>query len=187
MHFFLMYLIGAYIGKYNFIYNKKIIIILVLTSLMLIFSVIGLDLLIDIIKRPSLLKYSTYFFKRDSILMIILSVCIFLMFTNKSYENKAINYISNSTFAVYLIHDNPLIRQLLWSIILKVNLFAKSSFLVIYIPVTVLLVFFTCILIDKLKNKILNGFMTKASSRIDMFIKKIINNIENYYIKNCQY
>lgn len=43
-----------------------------------------------------------------------MSVAIFNIFRKIYFENKVINFLSNSMFAVYLISDNVFSRQLIW-------------------------------------------------------------------------
>ena len=56
-------------------------------------------------------------FANNNIIVVILSICIFELFTRIKMPNiKAINYIASGTFMVYLIHDNNFFYSL-WGMI----------------------------------------------------------------------
>lgn len=83
-----------------------------------------------------------------------LSVLLFIYFANKPWEGKLahrISQIAPYTFGVYLIHDFPLIRELLWPYLLKTYNFAPY---VIAGLVFSLLVFLCCIVIDSIRARI---------------------------------
>lgn len=183
IHFSLMYLIGSYLGKYKpCLKNKKALYMCIsFISIILIISTICINLIAA--KIPAIEKYGTYFFKRDSILIIISSFCIFLLFINNSFENKMINKISSSAFSVYLIHDNPNIREFLWVKLLKVNEYINSPLLIFYVIIIVIFVFFTCILIDKIKKKLLDNIIEKLTMKITNIIDRGLKIIGNYYNK----
>lgn len=83
-----------------------------------------------------------------------LSVLLFIYFANKPWEGKLAHRISRIapyTFGVYLIHDFPIIRKLLWPYLLKTYNFAPY---VIAGLLFSLLVFLSCIVIDSIRARI---------------------------------
>ena len=112
---------------------------------------------------------SIMIFGNHSILVVILSICIFEIFTRIKMQNiKFINYISSGTFMVYLIHDNSLFYSLWgtinWIPILHNNL---PKFILILIAVG-LLTFTVGIIVYILYN-----FIIKISLKYkSLFIKE---------------
>lgn len=75
----------------------------------------------------------------------------------KVFSNTTINKIGASTLSVYLIHENPLLREVLWSKILNVETVQIQSILFpLWGCVSVVGVFAVCIVIDMVKNKTLD-------------------------------
>ena len=73
--------------------------------------------------------------------------------------SKAINILAASSFAVLLIHDDPLIRKIFWN---KVSSYVNEELLFVHLFFSVSLIYVMCILIDKVyvfvKKKIINIF-----------------------------
>lgn len=61
-----------------------------------------------------------------------------------------INSLAKSTFAVLLIHDDPLVREFLWGRVVKIYDAMELIPLWIYIISVALMIWFVCILIDKI-------------------------------------
>ena len=117
IQFILFYSIGAYFKKYpkNIFNNDKLNKwLLLLTSLLLVLSTVFFCI---IGTRISIFNLrSSYFFDRTSFLALLFSLSIFNIFINrKQFNNKLINIIGSCTLGIYLIHDNFLIRSIIWS------------------------------------------------------------------------
>lgn len=95
-----------------------------------------------------------YFMSQYSTPLFLASVGLFILFKSLHIgSSKAINSVASTAFGIYLIHDNPLVRNWLWehfSYIYNdaVYLFALKFLLI------VILVFCFCSLIDFLRKKI---------------------------------
>lgn len=87
-------------------------------------------------------------------IVIICATTIFLLFNLiKPFENLVINMIAKSTFGVYLLHDN-MYRSYLWHNIFEISIkFQNNLFPVIAVGI-VLLIFFICVCIDYLREKL---------------------------------
>ena len=96
----------------------------------------------------------------------IASISLFLFFRLLDIKNSpTINFISNSTFGIYLIHENVFIRDLLW--FNKSNFFISqynSDFYYCYAIITIICIFISCIIIDIIFN-FLTECMLKKKSR----------------------
>mgnify|MGYP006988155782 CR=1 FL=1 len=79
-------------------------------------------------------------FDFKSVPAFIISIFLFLAVLNfKSFKNKVINYISASTFAVYIFHQVPGWYDILWKKIFKVNSLINSELYILYILVIVVI------------------------------------------------
>ena len=102
----------------------------------------------------------------------------------KPYHNKTVNAIASASFGVYLIHDNPYIREFLWKTVFKNALYADASYLIPYNLMIAFLVYCSCTMIELIRiNLIEKKYMfiiNKCASRID---KKIDEYFYRYYSK----
>ena len=175
IQFILFYSLGGYLKKYNNnIFSRKYKLLLIVTSLLLIISVIIFDLIG--IKINIVAIHSSYFYSRSSIISILFSVSLFILFLNMKINNRIINYISQYILGVYLISDNNYVRNILWSNILQVENYVNSPLLIFHMISSVLLVFIICIIID---------FIRKAT--LEKLIDKMYDYLKNKIVKNKLY
>ena len=114
-------------------------------------------------------KHITYFYSRNSILVLILCMSLFSIFIRKKqYSNKIINYIASNVFAVYLISDNNYLRTIIWKDIFNVVTFANSYYLILNLILSISLTFLICILIEIIRKNTLEKVT-------DNFIKKVLS------------
>ena len=104
-------------------------------------------------KWPSLAKYEIYFFGTKMITTWVNSILVFMCFANlKIGYNKWINRISSATFAVYLIHDNVIIRPLLWQTLFSGLPIQGSRRIIPYSIMVSFIVYCGCTVIDWLRQ-----------------------------------
>ena len=119
---FIFYIIGSYFKLYKkniFNNNKLNYFILVICIISLISS--------SIVYKYLEIKYYKYnynvFYNRNSIIVILLSISIFNIFINKRlYINKFINLLGSCTLGIYLLSEQPLMKDYLW-----LNIFAQMK------------------------------------------------------------
>lgn len=92
----------------------------------------------------------------NNIFLVILSVFVFMGFAacEISYS-KVINWFASSTFAVLLIHDDPLVRNVIWTKVFKNAQYAESNYLWLHAICSVVLTYMGCVLIDKIYKYLL--------------------------------
>ena len=135
-----MYFIGAYIR----IYPNKII------NSFRFNLILTIILFIAIILFNTLLKISLWDLK--NIVGVLASITLFCLFKNINIKNnKVINFISSATLGIYLIHDNPIVRPVLWNNWLNVGYHIQSNNFWIFTICAVLLVFTVCLIIEILR------------------------------------
>ena len=132
--FIFVYMIGAYIRLYDedimYINNiKKIVYFRKKTYIFISIFIMSFSILL----MDFLSYYSSVFIGRqlffsniNSVFVIFCSLWIFSLFKNRSsFYSKKINHISQSMLMVYLLHDNHLLREILWE---KINIKILSTF-----------------------------------------------------------
>ncbi len=178
--FVLLYYIGAYLKKYpintnyyfkNITTNSKRLFFIVLFFALAIFNAFiyhyGEELVLS--SSSILQEIGNNFINSklgfDNPLVILQTICFFLFFSTLDIKNKKINYIASCTFAVYLIHDNFLVRKELYSLFFMFGY--EKSFIQIYgrIFIMSILVFVICTIIESIRKKIFALFSkTKFSN-----------------------
>ncbi len=138
--------------------------------------IVSILLLVKIVLPDSILgKNGTDLFMKlflalrgRTLLMVIISVCIFYYFKNLKFSYyKVINIIGGSTFGVYIIHENFLLRgdgmkSFLWDGVFHMDWWYNNSFcfFIIHIIVTIS-VFAVCIVIDLLRKNTVGKLFDK--------------------------
>lgn len=147
-----LYLLGAYIRKYDEDISKKLSarfdLLLLLLNLALIFGWIALY---DAWASKHDIA-TAYWFVNDAnkLLALTCAVAIFMVFKNIRIKNsRFINTVAATTFGVFLIHTSgDYMRSFLWRDIFKCAENYNSPHLVIYTVFAVISVFAVCSMID---------------------------------------
>jgi hypothetical protein len=119
---------------------------------------------------------SGLFYQYNSPIVLIASIMFFLIFVKtkinaNSRFTKFIKLISNSTFGTYLIHDNPFVKDWIWS---KLNYHYIDSeiTLIPYIVGVSAIVFICCIIVDIVRRRLFVLF--KIDDIADRILEKFI-------------
>lgn len=99
----------------------------------------------------------------NSLVLVLMSVLFFLIFTTLDFKSKVINWIAASVFAVYLVHENQWFFRDLWYAMIEsqYNRYPPVSFFCILLSECFLL-YVIAILLDKLRNSITRRFLPIA-------------------------
>ena len=128
--FLMLYLIGARISLYPLEYSKckRYVNIGIIIPIILLYSA---SVIIELLKKyiPIFIGREYFLYARNSIFVITIATCLVLKFVNiKQFHNEIINKISSCMFGVYLIHENIIMRELIWrNFFLNVNYFNDVS------------------------------------------------------------
>ncbi|MCQ2485860.1 MAG: acyltransferase [Clostridia bacterium] len=179
----MLYCIAGYIRLYGSDYKVKkktcaivFILAFVLTYLStFLFTVLG-------VKYVSFAQHIQFFSRQVSICTIIMSVSLFTVVVKSTeFNSKVINILSSATFGVYLIHESPYLRNLIWKKLLHGTAYSDSLNLILYSIFAVLAVYICCSAIDIIRAytvaKPYNKLVNKYSSKLTAPLKKIINKI----------
>ena len=154
IQFVLFYTIGDYLGKYpdNKFARKNNRLLLLLTSVIILMtSIILLDLIGQ--RIPLANAHSTYLFDRTSPIAILFAISLFSCFAYKKEQyNGFINSAAITTFGVYLISDNYLLRKIIWEDILKNKDYTDSNYLLLHMAISVICVYIACSIIDAVRH-----------------------------------
>ena len=158
--FITLYLMAAYIKKYNVRLKKKFSLLIYLCgSVVLVLSnaLIGNATLIILgeIKSADLL------YANNSIVVVITSFAFFLFFKEikikkTSYSNKS-EWLASLSFGAYLFHENIIFREVLWDII-KPARFIDTDFAIIktiaFMIASVCMIFVIGVILEWLRLKL---------------------------------
>ena len=140
--FVTVYFFGAYIRLYPESFENIFVII---GGLLISGSIYFCSVLVPI-------KYnaSSYNFQyKYNVCLFTFSLFIFLLFRKiKLGEIKIINLISSTTFGVYLLHENTIVRKTIWNDIFKIDELYKTDKFVSVSLLSVAVVFLCCSAID---------------------------------------
>ncbi len=158
--FIVLYLLGAYERRYGLLGFKKnyknfLVYVIgagVLVSIKLISIVLATNFSI-------MTKLQNFYYHYNSIIVLTMSIALFKFFANIKIDNNKfgsiVTWIASSTFAVYLIHENFLFREVLWNKICCADMFINSPFFLLHLVGCVLGVFIGCILVDQIRRWLL--------------------------------
>lgn len=91
--------------------------------------------------KDAILSHASYFTDITSPLIIVCAICIFLTFKKLDIGcNSIINNIAKLTFPVYLLHDNPYFRKLLWKDIVYAEAFYNANILALIFHMAIVIV-----------------------------------------------
>ena len=139
VHFILLYFIGAYIKRYVVLAKVKIYL---LCYLLFTVAIVAYTFFLDSIGRNA--GYITASFAYNNILVVAASIFLFGVFiTWKMKQNKLINSVSALVFGVYLFHEHPQVKNVIYSNLFyckdycQTGLFVPNMFLTIFVILTV--------------------------------------------------
>ncbi len=166
--FIFLYMIGAYIKLHGF--QKKALqnkwcwrgILVVLIGLWFAISA-GTGIKGLTYQSAELIGDVTKYFPIFSVL--ISSALLVVALEIKPFHCKFINLISGSVLAVYLIHDNPLVREFIWWTISPNIDQIGSNHIFVHMTEKVLIVFITCVVIDQIRIWLIEKPIEKLLSK----------------------
>ncbi len=181
-HFVIIYALGGYIKKFGL--NLKRIKwknCFIISAALLAASVLILSLLGKYLDVEVLMDRATYFSTATSILNVIVATSAFSwVITTKPYYSNGINIIAKSVIGVFLIHHNPLLRQVLWEIISPNVNYLNSDYLPLHCIIKVSSIFVSCILVDQVRLLTVDRLFSKY---LDQHWESICIKCDSLWIK----
>ena len=120
-----------------------------------------------------------FFDKRTSVNELMAGLGLFLIFVNmKPRYSKTVNAVAASTFGVYLIHQSIPVKHVMWSDWLEMDVMFAEPWFPLYAIGCALAVFSICVLIDKLRVKLvfepLNARIENLTARVEAKVDKMM-------------
>lgn len=165
--FIMLFMVGAYFKKYSFKINKAIplIIYLLTVSLQILFKYEFRDTTQFIFK----LIYNDTAYNQP--LTLLASICLLLLFVGIESKDtglhKAIIYTGNCTFGIYLFHDAPIVRSVIYSQVFYTQNYWGTSYAALLVIAFALIVFTGGLILESIR-RLLFFLIKKAVS----FIRK---------------
>ena len=168
--FIFVYLVGAYIRRFEILVSRKYCMLLIACcTVLMAISKICVEFAAD--RVESLRPYSSFLYYNNTPPVLTISVALLVIFKQISITGKrlikAILWYSSCCLGVYLIHMHVGLSSVYWPFVKKIMHAGSISFYLILIAV-VILIFFVCTLIEKgrqfLAKKIQAGIAYRHSS-----------------------
>ena len=129
-------------------------------------------------------EQATIMYSCFSIPMVLLSCTLFLGFKNLKIPYVGIiNWVAAATFGVYLLHDSPYIRCLLWHDLFRNAAFTTSPWLIPFSIGAIVLVFAVCTLVERLRMLIFGRWFDHLLEKLFSVIETAVNRIGTFLKK----
>ena len=175
--FCILYLFASYIKLYTPIkihHQKLMFPIYVITSLL----ICGERFLAYYI-TPYIfgsVKLTSFFYSNNSIVSVLCALALFQAFRGLNIQSKFvykfITFTAPLTLSVYLIHEQVMLRSILWDFLNPAQT-AEKPIMIIYVIVCIISIFSICCLIEWIRHWIFKAL------HIDILIKKICDAIQS--------
>ena len=120
-----------------------------------------------------LLQYVWTYTKLRSILVFLSALCLFIFFKDlKLGNNKIINLVASTSFGVYLFHEHPFVRELLWGSLFTFDKLLNSNNIFITGIVIAILIYIIGFIIDLIRQ-VLFKYFTNVFTKVGW--KKLFN------------
>lgn len=178
--FMFLYVVGAYIAKY--VVNKAKLpgwgYLLISFGIFLITLgiTIGFGFLSSTVGKEGAenfwFTYERQLFEMESLPVFLISVLLLIGFSKiKLGSNKVINFISATTFGIYLIHDNTIFRTWMWHDVVRGAEYQNDPKIVLVALIAIIAVFVACSAIEIIRQQTLERLykkpLEKLGARID--------------------
>lgn len=182
--FITLYLIAGYIRLHvpgEKICKKPFLKYLVFSMILFAFRSI---LAIVLEKLNMDLNHSQKWLSYNTIVLFLSSMYLFLYFKQIDINNnKIISFIEKITpyiLSVYIIHEQPLLRKILYTDILHIDSFLNEWYMILFVLIYALIIFIICILIDYIRYSICEKlFKTKIETSMEKLLNKTVENTNN--------
>lgn len=172
--FIVLYFIGAYIRlHFKINYNNRInLFIYFLISVINYIIFLGIKYISNLL---NIQDFSIRLYNYNFCTVFLAAIFLFLYFKNLEIKNvrikNLISKIAPLTFAVYIIHTQIALTEVLYFDILKLNLLWNNSMQLVMIPVIAIGIFVICILIEKIIQPTIQKWIYNFLEKIYLRLK----------------
>ena len=161
------YCLGAYIKRYPDNWFKQHRYIKLVIG---VFALISSTVVLDILGQSD---KPAHFYTRSSTFVILVAVELFSIFVNFKEKNfNFVNIVGGSTFGVYLIHEYPLVRTIIWRQWFNNSEIVDKWYLIFYYAFSVIVVFVVCSVIEIFRQKLIEPYTNKLTDKLLCFIQE---------------
>lgn len=157
------YSLGAYLRNFELRVSKIILVAVVVASW-------SFYALAQYFKIP-------FSFMMGKICVVACCISLFMLFKKMDIHSKAINLVATTTLGIYMIHDNNILRNIIWNDIFKIPSNYASDWYWLLSLSAIISVFVIGMAIDYLRQLLLEQHLLKSAE----LFKKFTN---NYLYKN---
>jgi surface polysaccharide O-acyltransferase-like enzyme len=135
LNFVVLYCLGAYLKK--FYENRGSALLYLAIYLVMTAATFG-----------SAVKGIWPSYDYNTVFNLASSVALFLFFSKFQFYSRMVNYLATFTFAIYIIHTDSSIREILFTRLLKTNQYWESKWFLAHLSLSVMAMFVLCIAIE---------------------------------------
>ena len=183
--FVTLYCIAAYIRLWGFntkIKRKHYALFAAASAILCYLSWLILNVLAA--KQSFFARFTTHFYEANTLLVLVISVCLFMIFaTMKISYLKWINVIASTTFGVYLIHDSAFGRELFWVRLFKTASFRDSAAVIPYSIFVVIAVYVICTTVELLRQRLLEKPIVNLAGIVIAPFEKLFRAVTDMFCK----
>lgn len=175
--FVILYLTGAYIGRFlqeqrsaeqqRQYPNSLNALVMAVSIAVMVLSVWGFDAAGIALRSSNLVQNANYLMAYNSVPAVCFAVSAFLFFRRLHFKSRLINKMAGSVLGIYLIHDNEYVRDFIWTIWLPNRDYLQKPYM--HAAMKILVVFGACLLIDLIQRatigRLVKHLMRKLSDR----------------------
>jgi hypothetical protein len=183
--FAIMYMTGAFIklhgGTFRPYANGWNLLVAIFASIFIMASCALFDYASVVTHNNLYIDKARYFHKPYTIPAVILAISLFLFFKNLHFKSRFVNWMATSVVAVYIIHDNEIMRPVIWEHIWpNMNYFnAGYAELYTHVMLKILAVFVCCLAIDKIRiatiHRMFGGLVMAAYDKVGYGMLNLFN------------
>lgn len=181
--FAVMYTAGAFIRLHGAAYErwrKWQVPALAASLLFLPLSVAAFDALGVQSHDSAIIRGATYFVEYTRVPAVVCAVCLFLVFRRINFHSRFVNTLAASTLAIYIIHDNDILRQWLWKVVWPNASLADAGPVLFCLQAAtkILAVYVCCAAVDRMRillfrplsGKIVNAVYDRMAGGVEKFL-----------------
>lgn len=111
----------------------------------------------------------------NSVFLIIEATCLFELFLRFDITSEKIAIIGRSVFGIYLLHDSPFTRSIIWHDIVKIENLYSMKIYPILASLTIICVFLVCCLFERIRNLYLEKPIDMVIHKCWLYISSHVN------------
>lgn len=154
--FIFMYFLGGFLKKYQFRKDGTLLWWRNFMNLAM-FLLLGLLDTFILYLYPSFRAVIGY---NDNPLVVLQCIFLFRFFSNLEFHSEIINIISACNLGIYMLHEHPLLRNILWNKIVRMNYdgFYATPIYIVNIFLIIISIYCGCFLIELARQQIAHLF-----------------------------